>query len=411
MLSRRQFLQQGAAGLSGLSFVSLSSQSPLLLAQAAKAAKVADRNDHILVLIELSGGNDGLNTLVPCTSEAYYRQRRTLALPKNTLHMLSDDCGLHPRMGALAELFHDGNVAFVQGVGYPQPDRSHFRSMEIWHTASTAARTRTGWLGRCLETMSAATRGDLPALAIATGLPQALQSDVISVPAIEQIEGVQETLVSAGPRSDLLRKLGTNSSQTGGPVPFIVRQSQAMYRAADLLQGAQSNYASSIAYPESPVAQRLRKVAQVLSADLGVRVFFVSQDGYDTHATQAEQHGQLLEQLSAAIKAFLEDVDHMGLAERVIVAAFSEFGRRVEENASRGTDHGAASCMLLAGQQVRGGLFGSYPSLDELDEGDLVFSTDFRAVYATLLEQWLGCPSAPLLGARFPQLDLIRSGA
>ncbi|HEX4128901.1 MAG TPA: DUF1501 domain-containing protein [Pirellulales bacterium] len=407
MFTRRQFLHAGTTA-AGASFLALADRSPGLLIRAAEAARAADRNDRILVVIEMSGGNDGLNTLVPYENPAYYRARPTLALPKNELHSIADGYGLHPRAGALAELFGDGLLAIVQGVGYPEPDRSHFRSMEIWHTGSTKSPAPlAGWLGRCVDAMPADVRAAMPALAMSNMVPQALRAASVSVPAVEQFETLRESVGTTDLPAEMTRKLSVKPRAKAGPAALIAQQAQAMYRAAEQLRGAETKYRSTVAYPETEIAGRLQKVAKALSADLGVRIFYVSQDGYDTHATQADGHGQLLQDLSEALKAFLDDVEQLGLGDRVVTMAFSEFGRRVDENASRGTDHGAASCLLVAGRSVRGGLLGKYPSLEKLGDGDLLFNTDFRSVYATLLDRWLGCPSEPLLGAKFAHLDIV----
>ncbi|MBI3864776.1 MAG: DUF1501 domain-containing protein [Planctomycetia bacterium] len=203
------------------------------------------------------------------------------------------------------------------------------------------------------------------------------------------------------------RKLSTASSEAKGAVKFLRNQSASVYRTVEKLKAASEKYKSTVEYPGSPLGNQLKRAAQILAGDMGVRVMYASQDGYDTHANQLDQHAALLGDLSAALAAFDKDLRGLGLAERVAVCVFSEFGRRVDENASAGTDHGAASCVLIAGAKIQGGLFGKYPGLDKLDEGDLIYSTDFRSVYATLLDRWLGCPSAKVLGAEFEQLKFV----
>lgn len=400
MFTRRQFMQSTA----GLSFVSLAGGMPRLLAQAAEATAAADRNNHVLVVVELAGGNDGLNTFIPFEDPLYFKNRPTLGVKKNEAHRLTDQLALHPRMAELGEAFKEGRVAVVQGVGYPEPDRSHFRSMEIWHTASTEKRPPTaGWLGRLLEVTAAAGDEQLAGLACTGSLPQALRADRITVPVVEQLQS-PATGDDASLERRLLRKLSTTS---GGPVPgvaFMRRQADTVYHTAEKLKDAASRYHSTADYPETAIAGQLRQAAQIIAADLGVRVLFTSQDGYDTHAEQAETHAELLGQLSTALAAFQHDLDQQHAAGRVLVLAFSEFGRRVDENASRGTDHGAASCSLVIGQPVKGGLYGRYPSLEQLGDGDLIFNTDFRSVYGTLLDNWLGCPAAQVLKGEFPRL-------
>jgi uncharacterized protein (DUF1501 family) len=409
MLTRRRFLGSGVGAGAGITFVSLGGTVPALFAQAAAESARADQTDHVLVAVELTGGNDGLNTLIPFDDARYYRNRRTLGIPKPEVLKLSDQVGLHPKMTAMAELFKAGRVAIVQGAGYPEPDRSHFRSMEIWHTASVdKAPMTSGWLGRYLDATSpGGVTQSLPGLALTTVLPQAFQAETAVVPVISQIDVFRDEEGETAAEAKLRRKLSTASASAGGPVAFLRHQAAATYRTADLLKEAASKYKSSVQYPAGDLGDQLRRAAQIINANLGARVLFTSQDGYDTHADQGNAHGELLGTLSEALAAFDKDLATLGFADRVVVMVFSEFGRRVDENASRGTDHGAASCMFLMGSKVKGGLVGQYPSLGQLGDGDLIFSTDFRSVYATLLEHWLGCRMEKVLGQKYPTLDLL----
>jgi uncharacterized protein (DUF1501 family) len=404
MLTRRQFLTAGAAGFSCLS---LGGRMPVLFARAADAAARQDRNDRVLVVVELAGGNDGLNTVMPFEDPLYAKHRPTLAIPKDQVVKLTDHVGLHPALGPLGKLFKAGNLAVVQGVGYPDPDRSHFRSMEIWHTASTAPRPpSTGWLGRVLD--AEYRPGDeerVRALGLADGLPQALQSDRVPVPVVQQLDAFTAPEEGTA-RQKLLRRLSTMPGDRGQPVGFLRRQAATLYRTADRLRAAAEKYRSDAEYTGN-LGEQLRKAAQLTTADVGVRLLFVSQGSYDTHNQQAGAHQALLTELAANLAAFQQDLVKQKCADRVLVLTFSEFGRRVDENASRGTDHGAASCLFLGGTKVKGGLAGTYPSLAKLGEGDLIHTVDFRSVYATVLERWLGCAAEPLLGGKYPLLDVI----
>jgi uncharacterized protein (DUF1501 family) len=408
MLRRREFLGLGAAGLG---YVSLAGEMPGLFARVAEASARADTNDHALVVIELDGGNDGLNTVVPFEDPLYYRNRRTLGIPKKEVIRLDDRVGFHPRMKELGELYRAGRVAVVQGAGYPDPDRSHFRSMEIWHTASTERTAlETGWLGRYLDAAPVVPAGETKAfprgLALTDALPQAFQARRVTVPVVAQLESFGEVDEA---QAALQRKLSTAPGGGSGPAAFLRRQAEALYRTSDRLKAAveKSRPEVAVEYPEGDLGGQLHRAAQILGAGLGVRVLYVSLDGFDTHANQADTQGNLLESLSRALDAFSRDLAVRKLSDRVIVMVFSEFGRRVDENASRGTDHGAASVMFLVGEKVKGGLAGRYPSLEMLGDGDLIFNTDFRSVYATLLDRWLGCPPETVLGKAFPTLDLI----
>lgn len=400
--TRRQFLGIGA---SGLSFVSLGGFVPRLLADAAEESAAAAKNDRALVVVELTGGNDGLNTLIPFENDLYYQRRRVLGIPKANVHKLADGVGLHPSMEAVAELYKQGQLGVVQGIGYPQPDRSHFRSMEIWHTASIEKRPpTTGWLGRFVD-LAPGKEADLPGLALTGSAPQAFQSERAVVPVVSELAAIVGDENS--PDFAIRRKLSAGSSQSKGPLDFIRKQSAAVYRTAERLKQATTKYQSKVEYPGSPLANQFKQAAQYLAGDLGVRVVYLSQDGYDTHSAQAESHANLLGDLSNSIAAFQKDLQGLGIADRTLVLVFSEFGRRVEENASAGTDHGAASCLFVVGAKLKGGLFGQYPALNKLDDGDLIFNTDFRSVYATLLGDWLSCPAEKVLGEKFPQVPLL----
>jgi uncharacterized protein (DUF1501 family) len=410
MHTRREFL-----GAAGLSFVSLSGFAPQLFAQAAQESEAAAKNDRVLVVVELSGGNDGLNTVIPFENDLYYKNRRALGIPKANVHKIADSLGLHPSLEALAELYKEGRLSVVQGVGYPQPDRSHFRSMEIWHTASTNKQApTTGWLGRVVDDVPKQSDDSLPGLAFTGSLPLACRSDNVVMPVVGELEAFANAELPEQKEIALRRKLSTTGTGNGpgkgpgkGPVQFLRNQSAAVYRTVDKLKGAAEKYKSMVEYPGSPLGGQLKHAAQILAGDLGVRVMYASQDGYDTHSNQPEQHAALLADLAASLAAFDKDLRGLDMADKVAVVVFSEFGRRVDENASNGTDHGAASCLFVAGAKIKGGLYGDYPRIDKLDEGDLIFNTDFRSVYATLLDKWLGCESKQILGAEFPALNFV----
>lgn len=405
MLSRREFLGRTAAGVS---CVSLAGVMPRLFVAAANAAVVADKSDHVLVVVELAGGNDGLNTVIPFENDLYYKNRPTLGVPKDQVLRLGDQIGLGPTMGPMQELFKEGKLAIVQGVGYPEPDRSHFRSMEIWHTASTAKKVPlTGWLGRIVDEQVKPDQADqLPALAFTGALPQAFQAEHFAVPVIQQIEQFAAAPGDGQPKEKLLKKLSTAPDAKSGTVGYLRQQADAVYRTAEKLRDAAAKYQSTVMYP-GDVGAQLRRAAQVIAANLGVRLMYVQQGGYDTHSNQAASHPALVGELAGALAAFQQDLRQLKVADKVVVMVFSEFGRRVDENGSRGTDHGAGSIMLLAGSKVKGGLAGSYPSLEKLGDGDLIHAVDFRSVYATVLDKWLGCPAEKLLGERFPSLELF----
>ena len=407
MLSRRQFIAHSSSLVSTAAFV------PTMLCRAALAA-TASRDAPVLVVLQLDGGNDGLNTVVPYADDAYVRARPKLHIPAKDVHKLSDSVGLHPRMRAAKELFDDGLLSIVQGVGYPNPDRSHFRSMRIWQTASfdDATHNSYGWLGRAFDHKNEQKNAGEPSSVF-------IGEDQVPV----ALWGRRSAAIATSRIDDLVLSKKTAAAQSSSDADdkaaepdqslqqFVTKQVVSAYAAANQLerQGLLSD-ATGPSYPDTALAARLRLVSRLLKGESQARVFYTVQGGYDTHAAQTYTHGQLLADFSQALKAFLDDLRTSELSERVIVLAFSEFGRRVAENGSLGTDHGAAGPVFLAGKGVRPGLHGQTPRLNDLDaSGDLKSSLDFRQVYATLLESWLSIPSETTLGAGFETLRLLKT--
>jgi uncharacterized protein (DUF1501 family) len=407
MLSRRQFITHTGSLVSTAAFV------PTMLCRAAQAAP-ATNDAPVLVVIQLDGGNDGLNTVVPYADDAYVRARPKLHIPVKDVHKLSDSVGLHPRMRAAKELFDDGLLSIVQGVGYPNPDRSHFRSMRIWQTASfdDAAHNSYGWLGRAFDRKTEQENAGEPS-SVYVGedqVPVALWGRRSAAIALSRIDDLVLSKKTAAAGTSI-----NGDATAAEPVQslqqFVTKQVVSAYAAANQLerQGLLSD-SGGPSYPDTALAARLRLVSRLLRGGSHARVFYTVQSGYDTHAAQTYTHGQLLADFSQAIKAFLDDLRTSELSDRVIVLAFSEFGRRVAENGSLGTDHGAAGPVFLAGKAVQPGLHGQTPRLSDLDDsGDLKSSLDFRQVYATMLENWLSVPSETALGAGFETLRLLKA--
>ncbi|MAD80564.1 MAG: hypothetical protein CMJ50_06940 [Planctomycetaceae bacterium] len=410
-ITRRQFLSRNAAGLS---LVALGSNMVPELFASAAAAEVRHQ-DRILVLVELTGGNDGLNTVIPFDNPAYHRARPELAIREET-HRLSDQFALHPTLGELAELFKEGQAAIVHGVGYPSPNRSHFRSMEIWQTAQPdVATAKHGWLGRFLDGTAAQDKGKLTGIAFSERLPRSLLAGNANIPAVGELESYGvfvEGEFDVGLKRRLIEKLSSPSGPSQGgdsAVDFLKRQARNTYIGAKELRTAAERFQPKGEY-EGPLGRQLRMAAQVIAADLGTRVIHVSLDGFDTHANQPGQHAELLAQLNRGVSQFLHDVKELGRANDVMMMSYSEFGRRVNENGSHGTDHGAAAPMFLFGNKLKPGFHGEHPSLSELGDGDLNFSTDFRSLYQAVLEDWFGTKAVDVLGAEFPKLALIEGG-
>jgi uncharacterized protein (DUF1501 family) len=410
MFSRRDFLK---ASLQTSTLVALAPTVPGFLAHAARAA-APQRDGRVLVVVQLDGGNDGINTVVPFKDDGYPKHRKVLRLPADRLLKIDKEVGLHPAMGDAAELLEDGRLAVVQGVGYPNPSRSHFKSMAIWHSADVnlprkdvvdaESKAAYGWIGQALDGGPRPADGAPGATFIGTGaMPAALRSRRSVASALTRPEDTLlhlKTKPTAGP-----------SGPGEGLAAFVQRSTLDAYATSERMAEVLRASDTGAAYPATGLAGQLRVVARLLKGGVGTRVYYTSQpqNAYDTHAVQLPAHADLLGELSGALKAFLDDLAAAKLAERVVVLCFSEFGRRVAENGSQGTDHGSAGPVFLAGPRVKAGVVGKTPSLIDLQDGDLKVSVDFRRVYATVLQDWLGLPDRTALGGTFEPLPLFRS--
>jgi uncharacterized protein (DUF1501 family) len=409
--TRRDLLSRGALLVaSGLVAPSFIARTALALGQTLSAS------NRILVVVQLSGGNDGLNSVIPFTDPAYYKLRSTLAVPAADVLPLTDQLGLHPQLGPFKTLFDQGNLAIVHGVGYPNPNRSHFRSMDIWHSLRPDSFERSGWLGRYLEACQCSLEQQpVPAISVGDNLNTMFWTDATLVPAVASI-GAFTFRTETNYRNDRQVQLKTlqNIYSQAGNWPLyegLIRKATLKALAgADQLQAAASSYHSTVQYPVgNPLANQLQMVAQVIAGNVGARLFSVQMGGFDTHANQLGDHDTLLGQAAAAIAAFQQDLAALNRQDEVVLVTFSEFGRRPLQNGSGGTDHGTAEPMFIVGSRVRGGLYGTLPSLDDLDEnGDLKFSADFRSVYAGVLRDHMGiADTTPVLAGRFEPLTVL----
>jgi uncharacterized protein (DUF1501 family) len=410
MISRRGMITNS---LKSATLVAMGPTVPTFLAHTARAA--APRPDgRVLVVIQLDGGNDAINTLVPFGDEGYARNRKALRLPEKELIRVNDRVGLHPALTGLGKLLEKGHLALVPGVGYPNPNRSHFESMSIWQTARLDLEEHggPGWIGRSFDSRDQTGDGSNAAgaasLFVGEGAaPAALRGRRAGTASLERIEDL--TLPRGWDPSMPGIPVGVNPEGDDSLSAYVRRSVVDAYscsrRVAELTG---RSAAATASYPDTGLAGKLRTIAQLLKVDLGARVYYTTQPGYDTHAGQSNTHYQLLRELSGAIKAFMDDLTAANLADRVTLLCFSEFGRRVAENSSAGTDHGTAGLVMLAGPGVLPGVHGSVPSLTDLVDGDPKISTDFRTVYATLLENWLGLPSQPALGSKFVPIALFQ---
>jgi uncharacterized protein (DUF1501 family) len=436
--TRREFLRRTVLGgaLSWTVPTFLANTFAALQAEAADKATQATtgRDATILVVLQMAGGNDGLNTVVPFTNDHYHRARPRIGLKEADILTLNNDIGLHHSLTGFKDLYDAGRLAVVQGVGYPNPNRSHFRSTEIWQTASDSESfERYGWLGRYFDNACA---GCDPTVGVSVGrqMPQAFSA---RHPMGVSLDNPENYRFMAGKRArsddaesmeESYRRLnepepeaeangnsgGTVSAisgsvrQAGSPLDFLERTALDAQVSSDQIRSIASRVSNLASYPGSQLGNSLKLVAKLIGGGLPTRVFYVSQGGYDTHTNQVGTQERLLKDLGDSVRAFVADMKGQGNLSRVLVMTFSEFGRRVTENANGGTDHGAAAPMFVVGEKLKAGLLGQYPSLATADlyRGDLKYTVDFRSVYAGVLEGWLKTRSEPVLGKKFAPLQL-----
>ncbi len=403
MLNRRHFLTHT---LKGSSLVALNAMIPQFVSRTAEAA--APGKDNILVVLEMTGGNDGLNTVIPYADDLYHKARPTLRQTKDVVVRLDDHVGLNSGMQGFRPIWEKGNLAVLQGVGYPNPERSHFEAMDIWQSADPKRATTTGWLGRTAAEIDNHS-GGVPILHIGPNrLPLALAGTpgggAVTVNSRDsfRLELGGGKVGQQKARRRLMEDLAAPASKAGDDdlVSFVQRRQvqtlTAVEQLRELLEGP-----GAVPRQGNGLNQKLQLIAGLIAKGFGTRIFYVSLEGFDTHSDQSTAHSNLLGDLANSVAGFFQTLKSTGHDNRVRLMTFSEFGRRVKENGSRGTDHGAASCMFVAGPSVKGGVVGNHPSLSDLDDDDLKFHTDFRRVYATLLDGWLGCDSKAVLGSKW----------
>ncbi len=415
--SRRDFLK-GALRTSTL--LAVGPAVPKFLVRSARASVPGHRDrDTVLVVVQLSGGNDGLNTVVPYGDDEYARSRPTLRLPSKELHRIDSSLGFHPRMGAFMKLYEEGHLSVVQGVGYEHSDRSHDRAMRIMHTADPDdPGIQTGWLGRAIDSVWDPDETRTPAMFVGPiSQPFGLNAEKGIVPSIRSLQDlvIHQMPGISGDLSGRKRAVEWSRHDRGHPLLHSLQQSMARaHDDSERIKTMAETATSSGEYPSFGLAESLRTTAQLIRADVGVRIFFVELGGggiggFDNHANQLGNHCALLHQLAESVAAFVYDLKRDNVLDRVLLMTFSEFGRTVRENGRRGTGHGAAGPVFLAGGRVKGGLVGAHPSLTDLDDGALKYHTDFRRVYATALDRWLGYDSRTTLGKAFVPLDVLMS--
>ena len=407
MTNRRDFLKTST-------LLGFGATVPTFLGKTARAASSSSK-DTILVVIQLTGGNDGLNTVIPFADPIYTKLRPTIGIKKDAVLKVNDTLGLHPAMDGFAQLLDDNALSIIQGVGYPNPSQSHFRSMDIWQAGRTDEHLTEGWIGAVLKQKTlpgfhlAKDGNDTAPLAL-TGAPQR----VPSITTLEQFQ-LQTAGTNAkdkGEQTKLIEAVSQGAMPMEKPnmLDFVRRTATNTYSSSKRLQEVGKNYTPKVPYPATSLGNRLKLAAQLIDAGTGARIFYAGVEGFDTHAGQGGAeggHANLLKEVSGAIAAFVQDLSKRGQGDRVCVMTFSEFGRRAKENGSLGTDHGSGAPMFLAGAKVKAGPIGKHPSLTDLDEGNLKHAIDFRTVYAALLKDWLGLDPVPVLGEGFTPLKLF----
>lgn len=429
--TRRLFMQRGLAMLAVAPTIpSFLDQTVLAMTNRAELSGVqqpSGKDGKILVVVQLGGGNDGMSMIIPYGDDAYHNARSIIGHEANDVLKINNYIGLHPNMGPLKSLYDDGHLGIVQGVGYPNPNRSHFRSTDIWESAQPERNVVTsGWVGRYFDNTCP---GSDPRVGVAMGsaMPLAMQGEKVMPLSFERPESYRYQGHDRADYEKLYR-----ADQHGGSIfmpntlaetskykkktqvsaneqlDFLERTAMDAQVSSDQILRMTKNHRHESTYPNNEFGNSMQTIAAMIGGGLPTRVYYATLGGFDTHADQKPRHDRLMTELSAGLKAFWDDMKKQGNDERVLCMTFSEFGRRVQQNASGGTDHGTAAPMLLMGPKIQPGLLGRYPSLTDLDHGDLKYNTDFRGVYATILQNWMETPSKPILGQQFQTLPILR---
>ena len=366
----------------------------------------------VFVVVQLTGGNDFMNTLIPYTSEVYYDNRPLVGIPQDQVLPIDDTLAFHPEMGAFKGLYDRGMVSIVQGIGYPNSNRSHFRGMDIWHTCAPHEVSTVGWVGRTLKELDPEGENPLTGINFGVGLPRAMAMPGVPVTSVSNLDsyGLMTGIEVDEQREqalDIFKQMYGPAIGTGPVMEYLSRTGQDVLTGADMLKVAPEQYESTIEYADNAIAKSLRDVARVHTADLGTRIFYTSHGGYDTHANQVPTHPKLVGDLSGAISDFFADLEEHDADDNVVMLVFTEFGRRVYDNGS-GTDHGSGGGAFIIGRPVEGGMYAEYPSLnpsDWVNSGeDLPHTIDYRGIYGTILEQWLGVEAAPIVLDSYEQI-------
>ena len=371
------------------------------------------KKDPVIVVLQLTGGNDYLNTVIPYNDPHYRDNRPAVGVAEDRILKINDNVGFHPEMAPMQRLYDQGKVAIINGVGYANSPRSHFRSMDIWHTCEPDKLGTEGWLGRVTKDLDPNKENVVTAVSFGPSLPRALALPGVPVACVDNLDtfGMLPTITETEQRNKILDRFTRLYSPTIGSgfvMDYLSQTGLDSIKAADILKVAPAKDNSTIEYPDTPLARKLRGVAQVHMADLGTRILYCDHGSFDSHSNQVGMHDKLWHDVSSAVESFFDDLKENNAGENVIMLLFSEFGRRVHDNGS-GTDHGAAGAAFVIGEGVKGGEYGEYPSTntEDLEQGDLVPNTDFRSVYTTLAENWMGLDANPLVGGTFEKPSFV----
>jgi uncharacterized protein (DUF1501 family) len=371
------------------------------------------KKDPVLVVLQLTGGNDYLNTVIPYTDPRYRDNRPAVGVAEDRILPISDKMGFHPEMAPMKRLYDQGKVAIIHGVGYKNSPRSHFRSMDIWHTCEPDKLGTEGWLGRATKDMDPNKENVVTAVSFGPSLPRALALPGVPVACVDDLDtfGMLPNITETEQRSKILdrfSRLYSPAIGSGFVMDYLGQTGLDSIKAADILKVAPQQYSSTVEYPDTPLARKLRSIAQVHMADVGTRVLYCDHGSFDSHSNQVGMHDRLWQDVSSAVESFFDDLREHDAGDNVIMMLFTEFGRRVHDNGS-GTDHGAAGAAFIIGEGIKGGEYGEFPSLspEDLEQGDLVPNLDFRGLYSTIAEDWMGLDANPLVGGTYEKPKFI----
>ena len=376
----------------------------------------ATKKDPVVVILQLTGANDYMNTIIPYTNGEYYDNRPKVRIPQDTVLPIDDELAFNPNMGPLKDMYDDGKVAIIHGIGFENSPRSHFRAMDIWHTCEPEVVGTEGWVAKVVRDLDPQGENVLKCVNFGQGLPRALALRGVPITSVSNLEsyGVMSSVPGISGEEDRARLLDRFARMyapaigTGATMDYLGQTGRDALMGADIIKAAPENYTSTIEYADNGIAKYLRDVARVHTANLGTQIFYTAHGPFDTHFNQPPMHARLWTEVSGAISDFFDDLREHDAADNLVMMIFTEFGRRVRDNGT-GTDHGAGGGAFIIGDQVKGGMYGTYPSLkpEDLNQGDLDPSYDFRGFYSSVVDQWLGLDPVPIVGGKFEQIQFV----